>query len=108
MGERKNEENNGFFSKNFNVLNFLIQGGILLTILSFVFKSGVYYEQVNKIIDEILIIKKDQKEMKDKNIEFDKKIDIIIRDNMLEETNNDKLEEKIEILQKCQKNKKNC
>ena len=108
MGEKRLEENGGFFSKNFNVLNFLVQGGILLTILSFVFKSGVYYEQVNKIIDEISVMKKNIETMKDKIIEFDRRTDSIVRDNQLEESNNNKLEEKIEALQKCQKNKKNC
>lgn len=108
MGNKSLTENGNFFSKNFNILNLIVQSGILLTILSVVFKSGVYYDQVNKLVEEIVIIEKNIDELKGKIVEFDKKIDSIIKDNQLEDSKIKKNEEQIDSLQKCQRNKKNC
>lgn len=104
MKERVDEKTGTFFSKNFNILNFLIQGGILITILSFVFESGVYYEQVNKIINNIDVIKKDMETTKEKIINLDKRTDIIEQLKLDIKKN----EEQLEALQKCQRNKKFC
>ena len=104
----KENTEKGFFNKNFNIINFLVQGGILITILSFVFKFGIYYEQMNYILKQISDVAITVDVIKDKVLENEKKIQNIEKGYILLDKSSEDSNKKIRDIERCQANRKYC